>query len=73
LFLILNKRKRAELRPVSLLLLFFFADANDLAALVVPAFRANRMGQAHLTTIAALYDIGGLQKILRAAAVTATL
>jgi hypothetical protein len=47
-----------------LLVLFFFRDSNHLTAFVMPAFWANRVGKAHLTTVTALGEVQVVERIL---------
>jgi hypothetical protein len=59
--------------PFALFLLFFFFHIDDFSPLVMPAAWANRMRQAHLTTIAALYQVDCLQRISSPAAIASPL
>ena len=54
-------------------LFLFFGNADNLAALVMPAVRANGVRQPHLAAVAAGHQIAGGQRIVRPAPVTAAL
>jgi hypothetical protein len=55
-----------------LFLLFGFLS-DDFATFIVTAVRADRVGQAHLATVAASYKVAGFQGVMGATAITATL
>jgi hypothetical protein len=62
--------------PCQRLVLFaflFFLDADNFAALVEAAVRANRVRWAHFTAIRAGHDSDRFQRVMGAAAVTSAL
>src|SRR5574340_45445 len=66
-----SRQCSARRRSASCFLLFL--DLKDLAALVVAAVRADRVRQAHGAAVRACHQVVGLQRVVRPAAVTATL
>jgi hypothetical protein len=64
-----TRREGHGARAFQGLFLLIFFDFDYFAALVVPAFGANGVGQAHLAAVGAGSQISGGQRIVRAAAV----